>query len=392
MAKLLDAALNGQGRYDEKGYFFKGPLYARYAWPAEEVDIGPAPLSNWSFPASFAGGVDAALEGRRAFRGKAYFFKGDQYIRYDWSGDRIDAGYPQPLSAWKLPAPFSSGIDAALNGAESFERYCYFFKGDQYIAYDWETDAVAGEVKKLDDWNLPATFAKGIDTAILGYGAYRGKAYFFKGEQYCRYNWTSNRCEAPTSLVLWNLPWAITIAPRASWGPRAPITGDPKRSYERYTGKLEDILDSIVVHHSGNDDHHTMKAVQDLHMDKKDRADIAYHYGIDLQGNIYEGRDIAVKGAHVAGANTGKIGIVFLADLQTGGPLLDFSSDDTLNGRMEASLLRLIRHLMAKYPKIKYLGGHGEFAAGQGDERQCPGDRTMVKMDGWRTATNLIKP
>jgi hypothetical protein len=57
---------------------------------------------------------------------------------------------------------------------------------------------------------------------------------------------------------------AMTILPRSAWGARAPITGDAKRSYEPYTVPLESILDSIVVHHSGNDNHHTMKEVQDV--------------------------------------------------------------------------------------------------------------------------------
>ena len=34
---------------------------------------------------------------------KAYFFKGDEYIRYDIGADRADDGYPQPISAWALP-------------------------------------------------------------------------------------------------------------------------------------------------------------------------------------------------------------------------------------------------------------------------------------------------
>ena len=180
----------------------------------------------------------------------------------------------------------------------------------------------------------------------------------------------------------------VTIASRSSWGARAAITGDPKRSYEPYTGKVEDILDSIVVHHSGNSNMHTMKEVQDQHLDEKERADIAYHYGIDLAGKVYEGRPIQIKGAHVAGANTGKIGIVLLADLDTG--YLD--DDDDLTSAMESSLLRFIHYLRGKYPRIQFLGGHMEFAAGQGDERSCPGDLTMAKMNGWRSSTTLVGP
>ncbi len=180
----------------------------------------------------------------------------------------------------------------------------------------------------------------------------------------------------------------VPITSRSKWGARPPILGDPNRSYDPYTGKLEDILTGIAVHHSGNSNKHTMKEVQDHHLDEKEAADINYHYGIDLQGQTYEGRPINVKGAHLKGVNTGNIGIVLLADLDTGYT----DNDDDLTPAMEAALLRLIHYLMGKYPKIEKLGGHLEFASGQGDDRSCPGDLTMAKIGGWRSSTNLKKP
>ena len=40
------------------------------------------------------GRMDAALDGRGAFAGKSYFFRGGWYARYDWAADRVDAGFP----------------------------------------------------------------------------------------------------------------------------------------------------------------------------------------------------------------------------------------------------------------------------------------------------------
>jgi hypothetical protein len=45
--------------------------------------------------------------------------------------------------------------------------------------------------------------------------------------------------------------------------------------------------------------------------------DIGYHFGIDCQGNIYEGRDVRLKGSSVHNFNTGVIGIVLLNNLTT---------------------------------------------------------------------------
>ena len=107
----------GTGATRARRYFFKGDAYVRFDWAADRVDQGfPAPLSAWNLPAEFARGVDAALNGDGPFAGKAYFFKGARYVRYDWATDRCDPGYPAPLSAWNLPGAFASGVDACWAG------------------------------------------------------------------------------------------------------------------------------------------------------------------------------------------------------------------------------------------------------------------------------------
>jgi hypothetical protein len=177
---------------------------------------------------------------------------------------------------------------------------------------------------------------------------------------------------------------STTIIGRDIWGARPPIIDDPDRSYELYAGNLEDILDSIAIHHAGNAGYRTMNEVQNLHMDDKDRADIGYHFGINLSGGMYEGRPIGVKGAHIVSGNTGKIGIVLLADLDT----QFFDDDDEITPAMERALLRLIHYLIGRYPRIRYLGGHREYNTG----RPCPGDITMGRMSRWRSQTGLQRP
>jgi hypothetical protein len=94
-----------------KAYFFKGAQYARYDVKADKVDPGyPQPIQgNWpGFPASFAAGINAAVVWNN---GKAYFFKGSEYIRYDIAADKVDAGYPQPI-AGNWPGLWADNIDA----------------------------------------------------------------------------------------------------------------------------------------------------------------------------------------------------------------------------------------------------------------------------------------
>ncbi|MGK7908797.1 MAG: DUF4157 domain-containing protein [Synechococcus sp.] len=177
---------------------------------------------------------------------------------------------------------------------------------------------------------------------------------------------------------------STTIIDREIWGARPPIVNDPDRSYEPYTGNLEDIYDSIAIHHAGNEGYRTIDEVQDFHIDDRDMADIGYHFGIDRWGGISEGRDISVKGAHIAAGNTGKIGIVLLADLDEQW----YDADDEITNDMEASLLQLIHYLIGRFPNISFLGGHKEYNT----SRSCPGNLGMARMSHWRSQTGLSAP
>lgn len=174
------------------------------------------------------------------------------------------------------------------------------------------------------------------------------------------------------------------IISRDVWGARAPIVDDASLSYEPYTGDLEQIYNSIAIHHAGNEGYRTIAEVQNLHMDDRNMADIGYHYGVDRWGNVSEGRDIGVKGAHIEGGNTAKIGIVLLADLDE----QIWDSDDEVNDAMEAALLQLIHYLIGRFPLIQFLGGHKEYNT----DRTCPGNLGMARMNRWRSHTGLSAP
>ena len=91
----------------------------------------PADIAgHWTgFPAEFSEGVDAGVVWTN---GKAYFFKGSQFVRFDLPAERVDPGYPKTISS-KWPGVFTEDIDAVVvwpNGK------AYFFKGAQYVRYD----------------------------------------------------------------------------------------------------------------------------------------------------------------------------------------------------------------------------------------------------------------
>jgi Hemopexin/Astacin (Peptidase family M12A) len=175
-----------------KAYFFKGAQYLRYDPATDKTDAGyPKPIAgNWpGFPAGFATGVNAGVIWNN---GKAYFFKGNKYIRYDIAADKTDAGYPKPI-AGNWPGLWTDNIDAVIVWPNS---KAYFFKGSQYIRYDLATGkADIGYPKNISSsWpGFPADFAAGVNAAVVWNN---GKAYFFKGSQYIRYDIAADKTDA----------------------------------------------------------------------------------------------------------------------------------------------------------------------------------------------------
>lgn len=180
-----------------KVYFFKGNQYARYDRVDDRVDDG-YPLvvgGNWSglSEAGFADAFDALVNWGN---GKLFLFRGGGYVRYDIAADRADEGYPLPISGnWPgfSECGFADGIDAAANWGNG---KAYFFRGDRYLRYDIIAD-------KIDDgypqsisasWpGLPeAGFAQNIDI-VLPWG--NGKAFFFCGDRYLRYDMAQDRVD-----------------------------------------------------------------------------------------------------------------------------------------------------------------------------------------------------
>ncbi|MCY1138914.1 hemopexin repeat-containing protein [Actinoplanes sp. Pm04-4] len=141
----LDAALKGQGRHARLGFQFRGVKYSRIDLISGLGDSGVSPLSEWALTGVSATGVDAAGNGD----GKAFFFRGDQYTRWDWVSEKPDPGYPRPIAAIAgMVTPFAAGVDAALDG--------FLFKGGHYLRIGFGPDGephVDGPVRTVqDDW------------------------------------------------------------------------------------------------------------------------------------------------------------------------------------------------------------------------------------------------
>jgi hypothetical protein len=175
-------------------FFFRGGKYVRYevdpVTGSETVnhDFYPRDIAEaWTaMPASFTQGIDAAVPWPDGY---VYFFKGPQYVRWDATDDTVEASfYPHDTAEkWPaLPASFAAGVDAAINWGDG---RAFFFKGPKYVRYDIANDFVDPKIYPRaisEGWpDFPAAFKSGVDAAV-NWG--NGSAYFFKGASYLNYD------------------------------------------------------------------------------------------------------------------------------------------------------------------------------------------------------------
>lgn len=167
------------------------------------------------------------------------------------------------------------------------------------------------------------------------------------------------------------LPAMPTPIPRADWEAR-PINHEAFNEYGFasdtnptgwlvYADDLKTAYHTLSIHHSAVSRlaYETMRTIQDEHLDKRGWADIGYHFGIDPQGHIYAGRDLHVRGASVAGGNTGVIGVVLMGNFE-----LEAPTDAQLVA------IQTLANWLTETCVLTHLAGHSELNPGI---TVCPG-------------------
>jgi len=140
-----------------------------------------------------------------------------------------------------------------------------------------------------------------------------------------------------------------------------------------YQGKARHLVDEINIHCTAtpsnwrpNDTPEQRRdAIRQMHIRERGWNDIGYHWLIDRDGTILRGRSETVVGAHIAGHNTGKIGVSLFGG-KTSKHRDPFLKNYT--SRQEVALLDLIEDIKAR-TKIKRIKGHNEYDNG----KACPG-------------------
>lgn len=121
----------------------------------------------------------------------------------------------------------------------------------------------------------------------------------------------------------------------------------------------------IVLHYSATypDQDLGVADIRKMHL-ARGFNDVGYHYVIKRDGTVQKGRPDHVVGAHVAGHNTGSIGICCIGGLEraTGSNV----GVDNRTDAQKAATIKLVRGLLVQHPGAEVLG-HRDLAA-----TQCP--------------------
>jgi hypothetical protein len=155
---------------------------------------------------------------------------------------------------------------------------------------------------------------------------------------------------------------APAIVTRAQWGARTAKNNSSVHTPNK-----------ITIHHTAGVNRITggagVKGIQDYHMNTKGWSDIGYHFLIDQDGTIYQGRPENRVGAHVLNQNTGNLGVSLMGDFMTTAPP---------DAQMKAAA-HLVRYLSKKYNiglNRTNVKGHGERMS-----TDCPGTILRGQLD-----------
>lgn len=131
-------------------------------------------------------------------------------------------------------------------------------------------------------------------------------------------------------------------------------------------------IDEIIVHctatrpewWAGHTAEQKREECKRWHTEERGWSDIGYHYLIDRDGTLTEGRPIELSGAHARGHNKHSVGISLWGG--HGGDQDDLF-EENFTPEQDRALRKLIAQLRMEYPAITRIRGHNEISS-----KMCP--------------------
>lgn len=166
--------------------------------------------------------------------------------------------------------------------------------------------------------------------------------------------------------------WTAPLLSRLGWGAAkrrgAPTRHSPQRLTVHHTITARSMSEASSIQNVRNVQYYHMKGRAKDGKDVFD--DIAYHFLIDGEGRVIEGRPVETLGAHAGGSNDGNIGIALLGD---------FDKDKPTDAQVR-SLERLAVYLAVKFRRDPshrgFLQPHKHFT-----NTGCPGKNLLALLD-----------
>ena len=122
-------------------------------------------------------------------------------------------------------------------------------------------------------------------------------------------------------------------------------------------------IKKIIIHCSATKEGQdiSVENIRYWHVEENGWSDIGYHFIVDINGFLHEGRDIDIQGAHTKGENKDSVGICYIGGLSE-----DMAWKDTRNKRQKDTLEIIIKYIKNLYSEAKVYG-HNDFS-----EKDCP--------------------
>ncbi len=187
------------GQFNGYVYFFHGDgTYSRFNRLTCELEYYADIAKEWnSWPADWQQPF-ASVSWDNQY---VYFIRGTEYIRYDMIKDQVDGKRQSVELYWpRWPKKWLNRVDVGLYWGYHFGQRkpkAYFFRDDEYLRYDLDAKNEGVEdgypLRTKDYWpGWPGHWTK--VSAAVDWG--NGKVYFFSGMEYLRYDKFFNRVDA----------------------------------------------------------------------------------------------------------------------------------------------------------------------------------------------------
>ena len=170
-----------------KAYFFVGKFYHKYNTSSKKLEKRSLIASSTDGFNRLISNIDAAFIHPQNKRG--YIFKGTVYYRYNFKTKKIEKEGIISNGFKGLQGPFDAALVHPTNNS------AYFFKDKKYYRYSFSK-------KKVDKVGVIGTdgwkgIPKNADAALIHSN---GKAYFFKDDTYYRYDFTKRKMDKKAAI------------------------------------------------------------------------------------------------------------------------------------------------------------------------------------------------